>query len=885
MKVTNFATFYEGTEEEKGYGLVFFSGEGDVDGVATEILDTVSLDGATSVRGWLNMDGNAVVEIHTEVSKKEFLLNDIENQETWANTQAGIDACTAMILGWKKKSDVGGSLPDPGDEGDVLTVVEGEWASAASSGGMIDGETDGEIPVYTGTAEIPWVSKSVDLFERVGQTDCVLTPDAVGDNPITVFYEIFYYDANEDISLPKIFATVEGDDTTKVALSIAPPAWAVGFYIYRSVDEGATFPLSGSFESFEFEDILGELSGPGLVPISDAFNNSGLIRKYEIPDYSEANDGDVLTIETGDGGNTLTFKASSGLPDYSEATQGQVPTIQIGEGGNVVTWQDQAGGLTSVTYEELMILINGSGLTPGSKYLITDFATRHYILDDGNQIFSTEPAAAPSNVAITPDAVGDNPVTYYGFICFTDVTDTERSYWTEEITWQEGDSTTETILSFDASIWANKIILFRGTESGIYTHYAGNTSTSPVDIYTVTLDEAGYQSTIDNLPIAQVITGEMETVTGENEGLIVLASTISSIDSMVVSTDYPNDIIHYDPFPSTFETDPSFSMGAVPIDGFKGVITYRKDTINNIEAYYDWRHCKIRLWGVDFSGYTPLTEGLTIYRGDQYSYDNNGTTELWEALSDLGTTYTYPPVEGVEWTKLFDASLYLFNSSQGQDLFVDPARDGSDLIYGSADIANYEDVLTIDSCSDVHIGLSTNAVISEIPLLPTRITYCFLQNLKFVNIGDGCHYIFRSGESQSNLEIGRNCSYIWINSCSGSRIGDDCHYDYLSNAFLIGSGLYDSKISGTVKIGDACNFLYAIDVIDVEFGNDCASIILPPDSIKCKFENGYYDASLAVKDSTIAVGEYNKTYSIAEDGTPVVIYINSSYQQVISTTL
>lgn len=39
------------------------------------------------------------------------------------------------------------------------------------------------------------------------------------------------------------------------------------------------------------------------------------------------------------------------------------------------------GGVTSVTYAQLVALIGGSGLTAGQQYLVSDFATVHYIVD------------------------------------------------------------------------------------------------------------------------------------------------------------------------------------------------------------------------------------------------------------------------------------------------------------------------------------------------------------------------------------------------------------------------------------------------------------------------------------------------------------------------
>jgi hypothetical protein len=51
----------------------------------------------------------------------------------------------------------------------------------------------------------------------------------------------------------------------------------------------------------------------------------------------------------------------------------------------------------SKTYAELSALITGSGLTIGQQYLVTDFATRHYIVDTTG----TKPAGTPTVTGVT----------------------------------------------------------------------------------------------------------------------------------------------------------------------------------------------------------------------------------------------------------------------------------------------------------------------------------------------------------------------------------------------------------------------------------------------------------------------------------------------------
>ena len=71
--------------------------------------------------------------------------------------------------------------------------------------------------------------------------------------------------------------------------------------------------------------------------------------------------------------------------ESGSATNGQVLSAD-GSGG--ASWETASGGggVTDVTYADLVTLIGASGLTAGQQYRITDYATTHYIVDgDGNQ--------------------------------------------------------------------------------------------------------------------------------------------------------------------------------------------------------------------------------------------------------------------------------------------------------------------------------------------------------------------------------------------------------------------------------------------------------------------------------------------------------------------
>lgn len=171
--------------------------------------------------------------------------------------------------------------------------------------------------------------------------------------------------------------------------------------------------------------------------------------------------------------------------------------VTDGSGGFVVDDLPSGGGVTDVTYAELVALIGASGLVPMAYYKITDFATKHYI-------------------------------------AFFDV---------------------------DLEDWA-------------------------------------------------AITAGDGIITGSAEPLIVQAATTSTLFQQARSTVHLQDELLYDWDPDNWLADIAFATGGdTIISGFKGVITWRHDMINDIEAGFDWRECKFRRWAAELpDAWSDVTE-------------------------------------------------------------------------------------------------------------------------------------------------------------------------------------------------------------------------------------------------------------------------------------
>lgn len=97
-----------------------------------------------------------------------------------------------------------------------------------------------------------------------------------------------------------------------------------------------------------------------------------------------------------------------------------------------------------------------------------------------------------------------------------------------------------------------------------------------------------------------LLDGDVQTLTAPHtatvEPIVVTAISENALSPIAHSTLFPQDILTYDWNPSNFLKDISFSSGGVIIDGFKGVITKRIDTLQKNETPFDFRGVRNRRW-------------------------------------------------------------------------------------------------------------------------------------------------------------------------------------------------------------------------------------------------------------------------------------------------
>ena len=321
------------------------------------------------------------------------------------------------------------------------------------------------------------------------------------------------------------------------------------------------------------------------------------------------------------------------------------------------------GGLISITYANLMVAIAGSTLIPGNLYLITDFATKHYIVDsDGTQ--------------------------YVGSI-----------------------------------------------------------------------------------------------ITGTTEQLIATAVSVNAIDKNVLSVSFPQDTISYDPEPTNWLTDLSFSDTGVIITGFKGVITKRTDTQTNVTAFYDFRSCKFRRWKTDTTAWSAgnFPKGSIVnHLGFIYIDVKNaiaanvpGTaTNIWVQLLDIITDTEYfcdnpTSTNGITSSVDFDDFLTFVDNNTGTYLTaVSGTEIGPGFIFGYRETILPNVVFFLNDAPTPQIFLNTisggfvnNTIISNFNLNNLGFQFAgnvisndFIENTINVNfIGNTISYLFRRNNILSDF--------------------------------------------------------------------------------------------------------------------------------------
>ena len=325
------------------------------------------------------------------------------------------------------------------------------------------------------------------------------------------------------------------------------------------------------------------------------------------------------------------------------------------------------------------------------------------------------------------------------------------------------------------------------------------------------------------------------------EPLLVFAEDVNKISTHVFSQAYPQDLIEYD-YTKNLAEDSSTPR--------PGLITWRKDTALDVDAFYDWRTYLFARWQIDPSGingsgspYTwSATPAFAYIRSDLAISGTDG--KLY--LNLTGVNVTDPSTDNANWALLLDIAThpYLFPLGSGYCIVAN----GVVLLsspYQTYLTFNgyYQDVhLNVGSLDNVFLGDCGAINIGVLSISNTFVNFVFSESGAYFyynifdvnclgnNFNTSCHNnVFGSNSGGNNFvtdchdnafgtgfndnTLDSSCLInVFGNNCSSNKFGYNCY----NNSFSY-------NVTGTV-FGDNCNNNYIGEMSSGNiFGDNCNS--------------------------------------------------------------
>lgn len=297
-----------------------------------------------------------------------------------------------------------------------------------------------------------------------------------------------------------------------------------------------------------------------------------------------------------------------------------------------------------------------------------------------------------------------------------------------------------------------------------------------------------------------------QPVTGPTEPLIVQALGLATLGSSAISETYPADIIRYDWNPANWIGDPAFydvtDTNAL-IPDFRGVITYRHDTLQNNSACFDFRNCRFRRFKLDvptwsnataYSAYDFVRHSGVLYRAVQDGTNKTpiSNPKYWAHLLSLSTTpychYSenafHGQLESINWEyQDFPVFAGAYSTCSGNHL---PATRRASNLWRYPTLANV--VFLGNNVRDNQYG----AGFAHNTFGPTIIGNTFGAGFAFNLVSNIFQNNIVAANAQYNLFgtyfadniIGANFAENMIGqSCSGNRFGENSAGNLFANSF------------------------------------------------------------------------------------------------------
>lgn len=414
----------------------------------------------------------------------------------------------------------------------------------------------------------------------------------------------------------------------------------------------------------------------------------------------------------------------------------------------------------------------------------------------------------------------------------------------------------------------------------------------------------------------------IETQYGENEPLIVFATSENSLAKEAKSLLHPQDIIFYEATGVNVLTDVGFSdKNGTLVDGFKGVIEYRYDITKNIRTNYDFRNVKFRRWILDANFYDNSVTYIknSVCRSMQNGYiymainENTGAGDpfnnandwmIWLSDCNIPLSWTKDK-DKIKFGGIDNTNLNIHEDWYEDFLTFDIYEDSRNVnlteninCYGYNKRLN--NIVFLDSTESINFTRnSSNATIFRSYYLDGCVNECFFLNSNFIKF-DTCSssIILGSDISCKNninnlifhniniLSLGNNNNNLILNDLLFSKIGDYNDNIYIKggmnisienanrNIFInngnnikIGSNTQDIELKGTcerqrcedITINDGCHNINLTDCKLVELKTDCSNInIIAISTKECK------NINIGQKSKNIYIGRNCENISLKD---------------------
>jgi hypothetical protein len=172
-------------------------------------------------------------------------------------------------------------------------------------------------------------------------------------------------------------------------------------------------------------------------------------------------------------------------------------------------------------------------------------------------------------------------------------------------------------------------------------------------------------------------TGTCSNVVGAEEPLLVMATDVDKLDQNAKSLIHEEDIIHY-----------NFDMvepDCLTCGESRGMITFRKDTKNNLSAFYNWRVDDSVNCGIgEFDTFGEGCKNITIDSGSRFIYigANSSDIHIGKSCSNIrlpegsntitiGNKVEEIDFSGFTYLPYAHRNLTIFNNGSGGQLYVD----------------------------------------------------------------------------------------------------------------------------------------------------------------------------------------------------------------------